>query len=439
MYGTLETVTEATTSTITSSVAGEGVSVFFTGWGQTLMIAMILGLALPVAIHGLILSFSQNKQLFEQIKFRALFGIALLNMMAAIALFEALVNSDIWMHTRYYTYLIPLAIVVLLEGIRGDNSRNWPWAKYVVVFTFIGLSVYNIITSAAPYSSNWIDAPDFRAHIDNPSLSQFALVAGIAAVAIWLWRTRVALVVGLVVSVFLSMFAGSHNSDFLRTTFGAETAYEHVARVLRDFIPQDELDRAVLVGQNEMSQRTIFSSMTGSATVLGNVDSGLDRKDLDASKSWLIAIGEPVLTGFGEPTIKGLGYNMYSLDSGNLLKPRNNPISEFSNLCPTASSAGWACGNEVAIKLEGPIPARANVDLIFELTEDAAESEIELVLGDAVISGKLSAGINAVNVKFSNSTSVDSLVVRLANRESQNDLQPERFLRPIWGLAKTTG
>jgi hypothetical protein len=235
------------------------------------------------------------------------------------------------------------------------------------------------------------------------------------------------------------MFAGSHNSDFLRTTFGEETAYEHVARVLRDFVPQDELDRAVLVGQNESAQRIIFSSMTGGVTILGDVDSGVDREDLDASKSWLIAIGEPLLTGFGEPAIQGLGYSMYSLDSRNLLQPRNSRIFEFSNLCPTSSSAGWACGNEVAIKLEGPLPAMANLDLIFELSEGAAESEIEMVLGDAEISVKLSAGINAVNVKFSNSFSVDSLVVRFTPGENQNNLQSERFLRPIWGLAKTTG
>jgi len=440
MYGTVESIAQGAASIAASSITNEVAgNVFFTSWGQTLMIVMILGLSLPVAIHGVILGFSKKKELFEQIKFRALFGIALPNMMVAIASFEALINSDVWMHTRYYSYLIPLAILVLLEGIRSDHGRNWPFAKSAVAAVFIGLSTYNLFTLAAPYSSNWIDAPDFKEHIDSPLLSQFALVVGIAAAVIWLWRSRVALVVGLFLSIFLSIFVGAANSEHLRATFGEDTAYEHVARVLRDFVPQDELDRAVLAGQNEGSQRIVFSSMTGGVTIFGDVDSVLDRKDLANSKSWLIAIGEPMLVGFGEPVIKGLGYNMYSLDSRNLLQPRNNRVSEFSNPCLSAISAGWACGDEVAIKLEGPFPPRANVDLIFELTADAAESDIELVLGGAVISGKLSAGINALNVKFSNSTSEDSLVVRFAPGENQNNFQSERFLRPIWGLAKTTG
>jgi hypothetical protein len=224
----------------------------------------------------------------------------------------------------------------------------------------------------------------------------------------------------------------------MRTTFGSETAYEHVARVLRDFIPQDELDRIVLVGQNEMSQRTIFSSLTGGATILGSVDSGLDRKDIDATKSWLVAIGEPVLTGFGDPTIRGLGYNMYSLEEGNLLQPRNNRISGFENSCSSSEYSDWACGTQTLIKLDKPFPPNASVDLIFELSSSAAQSEIELVLGEVVVSGKLSAGMNAVNVKFGNASEVQSLLVRYVRSESVTAADSDLFLRPIWGYVQTS-
>lgn len=438
MYGTLETVTEATTNTIASSVTGEGVSVFFTGWGQTLMIAMILGFALPVAVHGLLQGFRREAGVFDSVAFRSLVGLAILNMMAAIALFEALVNSDIWMHTRYYTYLIPLSFIALIEAFRKTESRIWPWAKYAVVSIFVAVGIYNLITTAEPYSSNWIDAPDFRAHIDNPMLSRIAIIIGLVAAIVWLWKTRVAIGIAIAMAVCLSVFAGAHNSNFMRTTFGTEMAYEHVARVLRDFIPQDELDRIVLVGQNEMSQRTIFSSLTGGATILGSVDSGLDRKDIDATKSWLVALGEPVLTGFGDPTIRGLGYNMYSLDQGNQLKPRNSRITEFDNVCSSTEDSGWTCGTQTLISLDKAFPPNANVDLIFELSSTAAQGEIELVLGEAVVSGKLSAGINSVNVKFGNASEVQSLLVRYVRSESGADGDSGLFLRPIWGYVQTS-
>jgi phosphoglycerol transferase len=439
LYGTLESITQGAASTVATSVSNEtGVSVFFTGWGQTLMVTMIIGLALAVAIHGFILGFKKSSELFEQIKFRALMGIALLNMMGAIAMFEAIINFDVWMHTRYYTYLIPLAIIVLVEALRNQEQKTWPWAKYTVVAIFVSLSIYNLITKAAPYSSNWIDAPDFRAHIDNPTLSRFTILVAIVAAIIWLKKTRIAMGIALVVAVLLSIFSGAHNLNFLRTTFGEETAYEHVARVLRDFMPQEELDRAVLVGQNEMLQRTVFSSLTGSATILGTPEGGLDRSDLEGTKAWLIAIGESPLKGFGEPAIRGLGYNMYSLDASNSLTPKNKRVVDFTNQCSGQENLAWACGAETAITLDKPFPPNANVDLIFELSVWAADYEVELVLGESVIAGRLSPGLNSVNVKFTNLTSSEALVVRSKGSSAQNNDGAEAFLRPVWGLSNSS-
>lgn len=438
LYGTFESITQNAASKVATSVTSEpGVSVFFTGWGQTLMMTMIIGLSLAVAIHGLILGFKKNTHLFDQIKFRVLMGIALLNMMGAIAMFEALINFDVWMHTRYYTYLIPLAIIVLMEALRNNEPKVWPWAKYSVVAIFIGLSVYNLITNAAPYSSNWIDAPDFRAQIDNPTLSRFAILVGVVAAVIWFKKTKIAMGISLALAVFLSTFSGFHNANTLRTTFGDETAYEHVSRVLRDFLPQEELDRAALIGHNEMLERVIFSSQTGSAVIFGSPEGGLDRSDLDRTKSWLVAIGELELSGFDKPTISGLGYNLYSLDSTNSLVPRNIRVKGFTNICSDEAAEGWSCGSETSITLDRPFPPNANVDLIFELSDWAAQSDIELVLGESVISGRLSQGLNSVNIKFSNTNTVETLIVRwAANAPRSKEDADELFVRPVWGLSK---
>jgi|694.fasta_scaffold44913_2 phosphoglycerol transferase len=438
LYGTLESISQGAADKVTSSVTNDsGVSVFFTGWGQTLMMTMIIGLALAVAIHGLILGFKKESELFDQIKFRVLMGIALLNMMGAIAMFEALINFDVWMHTRYYTYLIPLAILVLIEALVRQEHKVWPWAKYSVVAVFLGLSFYNLATNAAPYSSNWIDAPDFRALIDNLPLAQLSIIVGVIASIVWLAKAKAAVVISLVLAVFFAVFSGAHNSNFLKNTFDGETAYEHVARVLRDFIPQEELDRAVLIGQNEMLQRTVFSSLTGSASILGSPEGSLDRSEIDSSKSWLIAIGEPVLTGFEKPTISGLGYNMYSLNSSNSLAPRNSRVTNFTNTCSGQSKIDWACGSETTITFDEPFPSNANVDLIFELAESAAGDDIELVLGEAVISGRLVAGLNSVNVKFSNASPVASLVVRSLAKPAASGSEAQPLIRPIWGLSRS--
>jgi hypothetical protein len=436
MYGTLESVAQNTANVITTTPEA-GTSFFFTAWGQVLMITMILGLALPVAIHGLVLITKRDSVLAEQVGFRALMGLLLLSLMPAIAIFESWQNLGVWMHTRYYTYLIPLSLVALIEAYRNKPENFWPWAKYSISITYIGIAGFNFFTSAAPYASNWIDAPDFRMHIDYSLFSSLTIVVGIVLAVVWLRRVRASIATALIMAMFSSVFSGIHNTNFLRSTFGNELAYEHIARVLNDFIPQGELDRTLLVGQYEMLQRTVFSSLTGKAEIRPPIDF-LDASDVDSSKAWLVTIGDQVVTGIGQPTIVGGGYRMYSLDPSNSLIPRTQTIESFSGSCPGASDVGWSCGIETAISLKESFPAGASVDLIIEISEDLSGQELEFVLGDATISGQFEKGISSLFVKFPNSLPAETLTVRVAAGQKNALPNQSKFIRPIWGRAKPT-
>jgi phosphoglycerol transferase len=435
MYGSIEAVAERTANVIVIAADPEaGTSVFFTAWGQVLMITMILGLALPAAIHGLVLSLKKDAVLAEQVRFRALMGLLLLSLMPAIAIFEAWQNLGVWMHTRYYTYLLPLAVVALIEGLRQQDLRLWPWAKYAIAGVFIGLAGFNLVTAAEPFASNWIDAPDFTVLIGNLALSSFAIVITIIAALIWPWFSRTAIGIALLVSFSLSVFTGQSNTEFLKATFGQEMGYEHIARVLRDFIPQDEVNRTVMYGQYEVLQRTVFSAMAGGVEIRSQSEAGLDVKDVDSSKAWLVTVGNAKVSGFGEPTIIGGGYNMYSLDPANSLMPRNQRVAFFSNECLDQSDLGWACGAETEVSLNGGFSPNANVDLVIELSQEASEFEIELVLGDSSVYGGLSPGLNALSVQFSNSEGQEVLSIRVRGPETTQLGTQSRFVRVLWGL-----
>jgi phosphoglycerol transferase len=437
MYGTLESVAQ-TTANVIATAPEAGTSVFFTAWGQVLMITMILGLAFPVAVHGLVLSAKKDAVLIGQVKLRALVGLLLLSLMPAIAIFESWQNLGVWMHTRYYTYLIPLALVALIESLRNQETKLWPWVKYSLTGLFLSLAVFNFFTTAAPYSSNWMDAPDFRTHIDNTVLSSISILIMASASLFWIWKSRVGISIALAVAVVAAIFTGGHITAFLKTNFGNELAFEHVARVLRDFLPQEELDRTLLVGQYEMMQRTIFSSLTGSAEIRSPSAEGLDRKDIDSSKTWLVTIGEQAVTGLPQPSIFGGGYKMYSLDPSNSLIPRTQTIESFSGSCPGSSDVGWSCGIETTIALEESFPAGASVDLIIEISEDLSGQELEFVLGDATISGQFEKGISSLFVKFPNSLPAETLTVRVAAGQKNALPNQSKFIRPIWGRAKPT-
>ena len=436
MYGTLETATQTATETL-ASAGGDGTSVFFTAWGQVLMVTMILGLALPVAIHGLILSIKKDPEVIEAVKFRSLMGLSLLSLMPAIAIFEAWQNLGPWMHTRYYTYLLPLTMVLLIESYRNQEAKFWPWAKYVVVAIFLGLSGINLFTNAAPYASNWIDGPDFRMHIDNFAVSAAVIVIAMVASIVWVWKRKLAIGSALVLALVLSVFSGVHTTTFLKSTFGYEIAYEHLARVLNGYIPQSELDRSVLIGQFEMIQRTVFSAMTGTAEIRHPVEV-LNRTDLDPSKAWLIAIGDQVVEGFGEPTVSGGGYRLYSLDPSNGLRPRNETIDGLTHPCIDTSDPGWSCGAETSVSFKSKFPANSSVDFMFEVSEWAAGKELEFTLGDASLSGQFGKGIASVFIKFTNSSSAETLTVRIKPGSTERSDEGLRLIRPIWGNSKST-
>jgi phosphoglycerol transferase len=435
MYGTLESVAN-TTGNVLSSTQDGGTSVFFTAWGQVLMVTMILGLCLPVAIHGLVLNFKRDVVLAEQVRFRSLMGLLLLSLMPAIAIFEAWQNLGVWMHTRYYTYLLPLAVVALLEALRKQDQKLWPWAKYTIAAVFIGLAGFNLATAAAPFSSNWIDAPDFKVHIGNLGLSSFAIVVSIIAATIWPWFKKTAIGTALVVSISLSIFTGQSITDFLKTQFGQEMGYEHIARVLSEYLPQDEADRTVIYGQNEVLQRTVFSAMSGSIEIRPQSDSGLDIADIAAEKAWLITVGDSVINGFSEPTIVGQGFKMYFLKPGDSFSPRSQTIDGFSAACPTELDSEWVCGAETFIDLPGVFPIKAAVDLIIEVPDSLAGKEIEFLLGDSSLSGKFDGGIQSLYIKFNNSTISDELIVRLLGAPEPGTTAEEKLIRPIWGFVK---
>jgi hypothetical protein len=435
-YGSLQSVTSGGVRAIASSIQSDStVNVFFTAWGQTLMVTMILGLALPVAIHGLFLAFKRDRDLFESVKFRALLGISLLNMMAAIAVFAVIIQFDVWMHTRYYSYLIPLSVIGIIEALRSRRPSLWPWTSFAVTGIFFIVSVYNFITAAMPYSSNWVDAPDFLFHIKNPQVSSFFIALSILFGLVYLLKYKAALWGALFMATLTAILSGAYTTAFLQANFVYPTFPESVATILREYLPQDELDRVQIIGNVETGQRILFSSASSTAQVLPFQEVPLRQSDLNRDTSWLVVIGDQALEGFGEPTISGLEYRMYSLDSKNSLRPRTSEIGSFSNVCPRLEDVAWSCGIESEILLREDVPARGQVDLILELGGSVFESEIEFVLGDSTIVGAFPAGTSSVSLSFSNTFPTDSLKIRL-KQPSNNELpEAQKFIRPVWAQA----
>lgn len=428
-YGTLESASGNAASTFARNA---GLDVLGTSWGQILMITMIIGVALPVSVLALLQSFKLDSESFEAMRVRILIGLSLLNMMAVTAVFEAWQYLFTWMHTRYYSYLIPLAIVVLVEAYSRNPISSNQILKRVVVGTFLIFASVALFTAAIPYGANWIDAPDFRFHIDNVVLSSTLIVISIGFAIWWLYDSKKPMLFALMIGLISSTMSGMHISNFLVASFGQDSTYDQLGRVLRNYLPQAELDKTVLIGDNNTSmERALFGSLSGSAAPILAPETGYDLSDLPRETRWVVKVGEPNVIGLDEPALTGPAYNFYSLDSMNSLVPRFTDKFKLASSCGQPENQAWSCEGLAEISFEKQAPVGARIDVIFEVTEIASSSELEFTLGDSRLSGTLPPGIISLTLDFKNSSPSNTLQIRSATNEPSKGSKSEKFIRVV--------
>jgi hypothetical protein len=294
------------------------------------------------------------------------------------------------------------------------------------------LSIYALATAGVPYGANWVDAPDFRAHIDNPVLSSIAIVSSIIIAVWWLWDKRTSMLIGLGLAFLLAIGSGSHISGFMQENFGKDVVADQLGRFLLHYLPQEELDAAVIAGVNNTEmERALFGAMSGGARIINVPDSGTDLSQISPDASWLITIGDPVITGIGEPDVSGVGFSLHSLNQANTKEPRSSDVASISNLCRDADIALWSCGVETVVKLKQGFGRDATVDLLFEIADTRKLTEIEVVVGGVTRRGDLSPGVYALTLNFYNANPNDELLIRQLGVDSNEDNQRDNFVRVI--------
>jgi hypothetical protein len=340
-----------------------------------------------------------DAETFSKTKAGVLIGLAIANMMAVTAVFEAWIELFVWMHTRYYSYLIPLALVVLAEAwARGATGKAF-WLRASVIGIFSIFSGYGFFTASAPYNTNWVDAPDFKFHIDNPAISGFLIVTTFIAGLVYMFHARSALLVGFVVLFAAYLGSGQHITSYLFENFGYEVVSDDVARILREALPQDQIHRTVLVGPDSVKlDRVLFGVLSGSAR--SHVASGVSRdlSFIQPDDLWVVTLGDVQLEGLGQAAVSSLGFSMYALSEEAKIESRSGQPFNIGSLCELPENTGWSCGPETSIPLEGGVQGGSVLDIIFEVHGD--NQEVVFALGASRLEGTFKKGVWATTIRF---------------------------------------
>jgi hypothetical protein len=161
---------------------------------------------------------------------------------------------------------------------------------------------------------------------------------------------------------------------------------------------------------------------------MGGTHAEFDQTAINPDTKWLLVFGEP-LTQLGQPHLTGTGYQLYSLTGEPGVLPRKTELQGFSNNCLDSANAGWACGSETVITLDKSFPANAKVDLVFEVGESLAGTEVEFSLGKSAGVVTVPAGTFAVTLTFENEAESSELLITAKTAGVTKQSGEKRMLR----------
>jgi len=425
-YGSAVSSPDAIAETLGFSTLTNVPGTFF---GQTIMIVMSLGLALPIAVIGVLKVLkSGDSETFATNRSGVLIGLALANMVAVTALFEAWAGLFTWMHTRYYSYLIPLALVVLAEAWANRSQEKTTRKQILTIGIYSILGAVAFFTMAMPYSTNWVDAPDFKFHIDNPAVSGFLIVATIVSGLVYLFHARSALLVAFILLSTAYLGAGYHITNFLHEKFGQDIVSDDLARILRNALPQNQVDKTVIAGVGVVEMdRVLFGLLSGTARAQVLSEDSRDLSFIKPDDMWLVTLGEVQLDELGPPSVTGLGFNLHSLSDNAKISPSSSGQFYLSSPCKLAINAGWACGSETSIQWEGGFSGGSVADIIFEVHEE--DVEVAFSLGTSILEGTFGQGVWATTLRFSGEGQAPNLsILKTSGQDIAHGIE-QRFVR----------
>jgi hypothetical protein len=178
-------------------------------------------------------------------------------------------------------------------------------------------------------------------------------------------------------------------------------------------------------------ERALFSARTGSATAVLAPATGFDISELDPNVMWVVRVGEPIVTGLGTPAISGPGYSIHNLSETPPLAPRSDDKVGVSNQCETSDNEGWSCGPSAIVSYDFVKGNGTAIDILLEVSETAAQGEIEFVLGQTVLTGKLPAGVYALALDFPLESVGGELIVRAGAGSPSSSAATEKFVKVL--------
>jgi hypothetical protein len=102
-----------------------------------------------------------------------------------------------------------------------------------------------------------------------------------------------------------------------------------------------------------------------------------------------------------------------------------------SSLCEDPANSGWVCGPETEIEIGNEFPRNAQVEMVFDIGEAVAGTDLEFVLGGSTGVVTVPNGRFAMSLNFQNQDQAQALIIRAGSLEIKSGGVEQRLIRLI--------
>jgi len=347
-------------------------------WGHIL--ALLLLYSVPVAQTLLAVKYFYQKPPGQSlsINLKLYAAVVLAVLLVAVALFTAAVagtgafETNTRLHMRYYDFAFPLLLLVAASQLAADSPvANLKW-RAVTAFPVGAVILYAIYTKIAPYTPNFVDAPDLQSFMLDPRV--FYFMGGLSMLSLLAWTFKPRLGTQIFVYVFLPLSVLS-STLFVSHELAKRHApddYDKAGIFTRQYLDDDKLLDILVVGSDMTGMyRTMFALDNPAASIrtIAEIDamgnSELAKKKL-AEKRWILLFGNHRLPEDADLKLPMNGYTLIKVPGYYLVDFKKSSwpgvVTKASGLYPNEFWGTWSIG-DVTLEFAKPLPERFAVHL----------------------------------------------------------------------------
>ncbi len=376
--------------------------------GHILAICLMFGVPIAFAIKTSFDSLVSKEEMSSGHKIAVYALLVLANLIVVTTLFTASMRETERLHLRYYSFALPLLIVIAAYQLSLEQTGNMLKHRAIVAFPVGTAILYALYTVLAPYKLSIVDCPELFGFTLNAMV--FYVLSGISFFALVLWvhsgpaGAKMFLYLLMPLAVGFSNYYANQDLRQRLVPQGFDKAAIFTKQFLSN-VSNEALSKLVVVGSAPWASAIYLDNPEVSFETVP-VGTAYDWSRLPAGKEWILVMG-------GQSLPENICYQL-QMDDFTLARATCATTIDFKNFSwpgvisrtrglSTAERWGtWSLGDVVTLEFYKPLPEKFTVHLVACAYGLNVEKVFVAHVGDSAVGFTLTGSPEERVLEFTN-------------------------------------